>query len=155
MCHSLTVAYLHKENIKVRDQTEKMRGELQHLKEQNSRLVEANASAGASLDSLEKQKKSLAEYNAKLEENLQKWKAQNSQLKADLANRIAYHKAETKIRAEYEAAMEKIVELLESRCNDPKLLEEVTAAQLRCEAIASHKSPNSNPALATSDVSDF
>jgi myosin heavy subunit len=149
------VAYLRKENVKVRDQTEKMKDELQELKDQNNRLVEANASAGASLDSLEKQKKNLSEHNEKLADNLKKWKAQNSQLKSDLANRTAYYKAETKIRAEYEKAMEQIVQLLEAQCDDHKLLEEVTSAQLQCEAIASHKTSGSNPALASSDVSDF
>jgi myosin V len=149
------VAYLRKENVKVRDQTEKMREELQELKDQNNRLVEANASAGASLDSLEKQKKNLAEHNDKLADNLKKWKAQNIQLKSDLANRAAYYRAETKIRSEYEKAMEKIVQLLETRCDDHKLLEEVTAAQLQCDAIAAHKTSGANPALAGSDVSDF
>jgi myosin-5 len=148
------VAYLRKENTKVRDQTEKMKEELEQLQSQNTRLIEANASAGASLDSLEKQKKSLAEHNTKLDENLKKWKAQNVQLKADLANRQAYFKAESKIRAEYEKAMDEIILLLEERCDDHKLLEEVTAAQLQCEAIATHKL-SSNPALASSDVSDF
>ena len=142
------VAYLKKENSKVKDQTDKMKDELQSLKDQNSRLVEASASAGASLDSLSKQKKSIADHNVKLEDNLKKWKSQNKQLKADLANRVAYYEAETKIRSEYEQAMEKIVELLESRFDDPNLWEQVTAAQLRCEAIASHKAPSSNPTLA-------
>ena len=132
-----------------------MKDELQELKDQNNRLVEANASAGASLDSLEKQKKNLAEHNEKLAENLKKWKAQNTQLKSDLANRTAYFKAETKIRSEYEKAMEQIVQLLEARCDDHQLLEEVTAAQLQCEAIAAHKTSGTNPALAGSDVSDF
>jgi len=149
------VAFLRKENNKVRDQTEKMKEEMQDLKDQNNRLVEANASAGASLDSLEKQKKNLAEHNVKLEENLKKWKSQNNQLKADLANRSAYYKAETQIRAEYEKAMEQIVELLEQRCDDHQLLEDVTAAQLQCEALAAHKQYGGNPALAGSDVSDF
>jgi hypothetical protein len=89
----------------------------------------------------------------KLDENLKKWKSQNDQLRADLANRTAYFKAETKIRAEYERAMEQIVELLESKCNDHQLLQEVTAAQLQCETIAAHKAA-SNPGLASSDVSD-
>lgn len=149
------VNYLRKENTKVRDQTEKMKEDLEKLKEQNSRLVEANASAGASLDSLAKQKKSVAEHNVKLDDNLKKWKSQNKQLQSDLTNRVAYYKAETKIRAEYETAMEKIVEILEQRCDDPNLLEEVTAAQLQCEAIVAHKNPENNPNLAQSDVSDF
>lgn len=149
------ISYLKKENDKVKAETESMKDELKSLKDQNSRLVEASASAGASLDSLSKQKKSIADHNVKLEENLKKWKSQNKQLKADLANRVAYYKAETKIRSEYEQAMEKIVELLETRCDDPNLLEQVTAAQLQCEAIAEHKSPGNNPTLAASDVSDF
>ena len=149
------VSYLRKENKKVRDQTEKMKEDLQGLKEQNNRLVEANASAGASLDSLEKQKKNLNIHNKKLEENLKKYKAQNNQLKADLANRNAYYKAETKIRSEYEKAMEAIVELMESRCSDGKLIEDVTNAQLQCEALAAHKTGGSSPGLAGSEVSDF
>ncbi|GKY95842.1 hypothetical protein MPSEU_000544800 [Mayamaea pseudoterrestris] len=133
------VAYLRKENKKVRDKTDKMKDELEDLKEQNNRLIEANASAGASLDSLEKQRKNLADHNSKLEDSLKKYKTQNSQLQSDLDNRAAYLKAETKIRAEYERAMESIVEMLESRCTDGKLVEDVTAAQLQCEAIAQHK----------------
>jgi len=147
------VNYLRKENKKIRDQTDKMKEDLEEMKEQNSRLIEANASAGASLDSLEKQKKNLASHNVKLEENLKKYKGQNNQLKADLENRNAYFAAETKIRAEYEKAMEEIVELLEQRCSDGKLIEDVTAAQLQCEAIAAHKA--GVPGLSASDISDF
>mmetsp|Transcript_14245 Transcript_14245/g.31105 ORF Transcript_14245/g.31105 Transcript_14245/m.31105 type:complete len:1134 (-) Transcript_14245:53-3454(-) len=133
------IAYLRKENKKVRDQTEKMKDDLQELKEQNNRLIEANASAGASLDSLEKQKKNIATHNSKLDENLKKWKSQNSQLKADLENRTAYYKAETRIRGEYEKAMEKIIEIMEEKCDDAKLIEDVSNAQMQCEAIAAQK----------------
>jgi myosin heavy subunit len=148
------VSYLRKENKKVRDQADKMKEDLEDLKEQNHRLIEANASAGASLDSLEKQKKNLASHNTKLEDNLKKWTDQNRQLKADLENRTAYYNAETKIRAEYERAMEKIVELLEQRCTDSKLIEDVTAAQLQCEALAARRT-GSVPGLSGSEVSDF
>jgi myosin V len=148
------VTYLRKENKKVRDRTEEMKEEIKEMKEQNNRLIEANASAGASLDSMEKQKKNLASHNSKLEDNLKKWKSQNMQLKSDLANRTAYFEAETKIRAQYEKAMEQIVNILEERCSDADLIEEVTAAQMQCEAMAAHKGA-SNPGLAASDVSDF
>ena len=145
------VNYLRNENKRVRDKTEEMKKDIKELKEQNSRLIEANASAGASLDSMEKQKKNLATHNTKLEDNLKKWKAQNAQLKSDLANRTAYFQAETDIRAHYEKAMEQIVNILEERSDDADLIEEVTGAQLQCEALAAQKSP----ALASSDVSDF
>ena len=147
------VAYLRKENKKVRDKTESMKDDIKELKDQNSRLVEANASAGASLDSMAKQQKNFATHNVKLEENLKKWKAQNVQLKSDLANRTAYFEAETNIRAHYERAMEQIVQILEEKCDDANLIEEVTGAQLQCEALAEHKGLAS-PSLAASDVSD-
>ncbi|KAL7577776.1 hypothetical protein ACA910_010533 [Epithemia clementina (nom. ined.)] len=146
------ISYLRKENKKVRDTGEQMKDDLQELKEQNNRLIEANASAGASLDSLEKQKKNIATHNAKLDDNLKKWKSQNSQLKADLENRTAYFKAETRIRQEYERAMEKIIEIMEGKCDDAKLIEDVSNAQMQCEAIAAQKG---SPGLMSSDVSDL
>ena len=145
--------YLKSQNKKVRDQTEKMKEDLQDLKEQNNRLIEANASAGASLDSLEKQKKNIAAHNTKLDENIKKWKSQNQQLKADLENRTAYYRAETKIRAEYEKTMEKIIEMMESKCDDPDLIEEVSNAQMQCEALAAQK--GGSPGMVGSDVSDL
>jgi len=150
------VVYLRKENSKTRDQTEKMKEDLNELKEQNYRLIEANASAGASLDSLDKQKKNLSIHNQKLDENLKKYVSQNNQLKADVENRIAYLKAETRIRAEYEKAMDAVIEVMDTRCDNSKLVEDISNAQMQCEAIAVHKTANgSSPALAGSDVSDF
>jgi myosin-5 len=149
------VGYLRKENKKVRDNTEKLKEDLQEMKDQNNRLIEANASAGASLDSMEKQKKNIASHNAKLDDNFKKYKAQNSQLRRDLENRNSYYHAETKIRDEYERAMEQIVDLLEDRCKDHKLVEDVNTAQLQCEVIASHKTGGLSPALLGSDVSDI
>jgi len=149
------VAYLRKENKKVRDQTDKMKEDLTDMKEQSNRLIEANASAGASLDSLDKQKKNLAAHNQKIIDNMKKFTDQNVQLKADLDNRNAYFRAETKIRAMYEKAMSEIVEVLETRCRDSKLVEDVVAASLQCEAIAAHKTGNITPGLISSDVSDM
>jgi myosin-5 len=149
------VAYLRKENKKVRDQTEKMKEDLQEMKEQNNRLVEANASAGASLDSMEKQKKNIAAHNVKLDENYKKYKTQNSQLKRDMENRNAYFNAEVTIRGEYEKAMEQIVDLLEERCKDNKLVDAVNAAHLECEIMSSYKSEGLSPDLLGSDVSDM
>jgi myosin-5 len=127
------VAYLKKENKKVREQTEKMKEDLQEMKDQNNRLIDANASAGVSLDSMEKQKKNIASHNTKLDDNFKKYKAQNTQLKHDLENRNAYFHAETKIRDGYEKAMEQIVNLIAQRCTDVQLVEEVNTAQMQCE----------------------
>ncbi len=72
-----------------------------------------------------------------------------------MENRNADYDAETKIRDEDERAMEQIVDLLEDRCKDHKLVEDVNTAQLQCEVIASHKAGGLSPGLLGSDVSDM
>jgi hypothetical protein len=136
------VAYLKSQNKKVRDQTKKMDEDMEEMKEQNNQFVEANASAGASLDSMEKQKKNVATHNKKLDENVKKYKTQNSQLRRDLDNRNAYFDAETTIRGQYTKAMEEIIDLLEDKCKDFELTERVNSAQVQCEMIASRKQDN-------------
>jgi chromosome segregation ATPase len=148
------VAYLKKENKKVKEQTSKMQDDMQEMTEQNDKFVEANASAGASLDSMEKQKKNISLHNKKLDENVKKYKVQNSQLRRDLDNRNSYFEAETKIRAEYTRAMEEIIDMLEDKGKDYELNEQVNAAQLQCEMIATHKSGNLSERLLGTDVSD-
>ena len=109
-----------------------MESDIEELKETNQRLVEASASAGASLDSLEKQRARIEDHNAKLEDNLGKYTDQNKQLKKDLDNRQAYFDAEKKIKDDYEKAMEKVVEMMEDKCDDSALVEKVMTAQLTC-----------------------
>jgi hypothetical protein len=50
--------------------------------------------------------------------------------------------------------MERIIEMMEAKCDDPKLIEEVSNAQMQCEALAAHKGGVS-PGLMSSDVSDL
>jgi len=126
------VTYLKKDNEKTRNRTRDMEADIEELKETNQRLVEASASAGASLDSLNKQKARIEDHNAKLEDNLGKYTDQNKQLKRDLSNRQAYFDAEKKIKDDYEKAMEKVVEMMEDKCDDSALVEKIMTAQLTC-----------------------
>jgi len=126
------VSYLKKDNEKTRNKTRDMESDIEELKETNQRLVEASASAGASLDSLEKQRARIEDHNAKLEDNLGKYTDQNKQLKKDLDNRQAYFDAEKKIKDDYEKAMEKVVEMMEDKCDDSALVEKIMTAQLTC-----------------------
>lgn len=126
------IAMLKKDNEKHKEKTETMEAEIEEMKETNQRLVEASASAGASLDALEKQKARIADHNVKLEDNLEKYNSQNKQLKKDLANRQAYFEAEQRIKNDYEKAMEKIVEMMEDKCDDSTLVEKIMTAQLTC-----------------------
>lgn len=126
------VKFLKKEHNRLKQETEKMEEDLSKMRETNNRLIEANASAGASLETLNKQAKVLKEHNKKLEQSIEELKKGNKKLDHDLRGRQAYYEAETKIRADYEQAMEKIVKLMEDRCDDSELVEKVMTAQLTC-----------------------
>jgi len=126
------VKFLRKDNQKTQEHTQDMEQDIEEMKETNHKLVEASASAGASLDSLEKQRARIADHNVKLDESLGKFNKQNKQLGKDLENRQAYFDAEAKIKNDYERAMEKIVDLMEDRCDDSDLVEKVMTAQLTC-----------------------
>merc|ERR1711957_138822 len=64
------VKYLKKENTRMRNETRQMEEDLTKMKETNNRLIEANASAGASLDTLNKQAKILKDHNKKLDNSI-------------------------------------------------------------------------------------
>jgi len=126
------VKYLKKENTRMRNETRQMEEDLTKMKETNNRLIEANASAGASLDTLNKQAKILKDHNKKLDNSIDEFKAANKKLDHDLEGRKAYFKAETKIRGDYETVMEKIVKSMEDKCDDSELVEKIMTAQLTC-----------------------
>jgi len=126
------VKYLKKENTRMRKETEQMEEDMVKMKETNSRLIEANASAGASLESLNKQAKVIEDHNKKLEVGIGKYKDQNKTLANDLKGRTKYIEHETQTRNDYENAMEEIVKLMEDRCDDSELVEKIMTAQLTC-----------------------
>jgi len=126
------VKYLKKENTRMRNETKQMEEDLTKMKETNNRLIEANASAGASLDTLNKQAKILKDHNKKLEKSIDDFKGANKKLDHDLEGRKAYFKAESKIRGDYETVMEKIVKIMEEKCDDSELVEKIMTAQLTC-----------------------
>ena len=62
--------------------------------------------------------------------------------KADIAS-------EMRIRQKYE----KIIEIMEAKSDDAQLIEDVSNAQMQCEAIAAQK--GAGPGLMSSNVSDL
>merc|ERR1712232_1009508 len=126
------VKYLKKENTRLKDETEQMEDDLAQMKETNNRLVEANATAGASLETLNKQAKVLKDHNQKLAKSIDDFRQANRKLDHNLKGRQVYYDAETKIQKDYEKAMEKIVKFMEDKCRDSALVEKVMSAQLKC-----------------------
>jgi len=130
------IAYLRKENKKMRASTTQLRKDFDIMQENNKRLLEANAYAGASFEALNEQSKKNNSNNSKLMQNLDKYKKQNAKLKEDLRMRQGYYDAEAKIRVDYQKAMSEIMEMIQDRCDDAQLTEDILVLALECESEA-------------------
>merc|ERR1711971_1053909 len=130
------IGYLRKENKKMRSSTTQLRKDFDTMQENNKRLLEANAYAGASFEAMNEQSKKTNSNNSKLMQNLNKYKKQNQKLKEDLRMRSGYYDAEAQIRVNYQKSMSEIMEMIQDQCDDAQLTEDILVLALECESEA-------------------
>lgn len=130
------IGYLRKENKKFRSSTTQLRKDFDTMQENNKRLLEANAYAGASFEAMNEQSKKTNSNNSKLMQNLEKYKKQNRKLKEDLRMRSGYYDAEAQIRVNYQKSMAEIMEMIQDQCDDAQLTEDILVLALECESEA-------------------
>ena len=130
------IGYLRKDNKKLRTNTTKLRKDFDTTQENNKRLLEANAYAGASFEAMNEQSKTTNSNNSKLMQNLNKYKKQNQKLKDDLRMRSGYYDAEAQIRVNYQKSMAEIMEMIQDQCDDAQLTEDILVLALECESEA-------------------
>ena len=133
--------YLRKEVFKLRSQNAQLRTDFDLLKENNQRLMDANASAGASFAALNQHAKQLNKTNAKLGNDLDKNKRQahrlnlvQAELKEELRMKQATYIAEVQSRLTYQKTLMRVVEEVQDRCRDVKLVENVLIMSDECES---------------------
>ena len=126
--------YLRKEVFKLRSQNNQLRSDFDLLKENNQRLMDANASAGASFAALNQHAKQLNKTNAKLMSELEKYKHQTQklnlvhvELKEELRMKQATYIAEVHSRLQYQKTLTRVVETAQDRCRDVRLVEDILA----------------------------
>jgi len=130
------IAYLRKDNKKMRSSTTQYRKDYDTMQENNKRLLEANAYAGASFEAMNEQSKKSNSNNSKLLQNLNKYKKQNQKLKEDLRMRSGFYDAEAQIRVNYQKSMAEIMEMIQDQCDDAQLTEDILVLALECESEA-------------------
>ena len=118
------IEYLRKENMKLRQQCESMKRDYKSLKENNSRLMEANASASSSFNQLNEHAKGLNATNARLIKNVDTYKKQLVKMKEDLKNRQAFYLAEAHARVAYQKTLARIVAQVQDKSRDAQLVED-------------------------------
>jgi myosin-5 len=130
------IAFLQKENKKLKSANDKAKKELKKVKETNERLVGANESAGQSFEMLNNQSKKLGGNTKSINENIEKFKKANAKLREDLKARQAFYNAEAQIRLQYQKTLAQILDVFQDNCKDPDLVEDVVCVALECESEA-------------------
>jgi len=133
--------YLQKEVSRLKHQNSQLRSDFEGLKENNHRLMEANASAGSSFQALNQHAKTIAVKNASLTSDLNSCKQKLSdahtyqfELKEEAKMKQATYIAEVQSRLQYQKALHHIVEMLQGRCRDDKLLDDVLTVYENAES---------------------
>mmetsp|Transcript_3601 Transcript_3601/g.5592 ORF Transcript_3601/g.5592 Transcript_3601/m.5592 type:complete len:265 (-) Transcript_3601:117-911(-) len=140
--------YLRKEVFKLRTTNATLRTDFDLLKENNQRLMDANASAGASFAALNQHAKSLAKKNTKLTNELSHTKTLLSksqlvqvELKEELKLKQQTYNLEVQSRLTYQKGMAQIVETVGERCRDERLVEDVLQLSDDCDDVL-HRNQN-------------
>lgn len=133
--------YLRKEVFKLRSQNSRLKSDNDLMKENNQRLMDANASAGASFMALNQRAKQLSKTNGKLQQDVTKHKQQahnlslaQVELKEELKMKQGTYIAEVHSRLQYQKTMNSIVEVIQEHCRDHRLVEDVLAMSDDCES---------------------
>ena len=133
--------YLRKEVFKLRSQNAQLRRDFDLLKDNNQRLMDANASAGASFASLNHHAKQLTKTNEKMTADMTQLRHQyqnalvvQTELREELKMKHATYVAEVHSRIQYQKALNVVVEKVERRCRDTRLVEEILLVADDCES---------------------
>nr|WVH45742.1 MyoC [Craspedostauros australis] len=130
------IAFLQKENKKLKSANDKAKKEMKKVKETNTRLIQANESAGSSFEMLNNQSKKLNNNTSNLTGNIEKYKKANTKLRDDLKSRQAFYNTEAKIRLQYQKTMAQILDVFQDNCKDADLVEDIVCIALECESEA-------------------
>ena len=103
--------------------------------------MDANASAGASFAALNQHAKQLSKKNAKIEADVSRYKQQAHALhlaqiesKEELKMKQGTYIAEVHSRLQYQKTMQKMVDVIQERCRDHRLVEDILAMSDECES---------------------
>jgi myosin-5 len=130
------IAFLQKENKKLKSANDKAKKEMKKVKSTNERLVESNESAGQSFEMLNSQSKKMSNTTSGVNQQIEKFKTDNAKLREDLKSRQAFYNAEAQIRLQYQKTLAQILDVFQDNCKDADLVEDVVCVALECESEA-------------------
>jgi len=130
------IAFLQKENKKLKSANDKAKKEMKKVKQTNEKLVAANESAGQSFEMLNDQSKKMSNTTSDINKNIEKFKKDNASLREDLKKKQEFYNAEAQIRLQYQKTLAQILDVFQDNCKDADLVEDVVCVALECESEA-------------------
>ena len=127
------IAYLRKENKKLRDKNTRIHKAAKGLKAQNDRLEGVNTQTDGNMDILETHAKQIEETHTKLNHVVPKYKISVAQLSNAAEQHRQYCVVEHSIKLMYVKLIGTIVDMLEERSKQPELTDEIVGLVLAME----------------------
>lgn len=135
------IAYLRKENKKLREKNEKVYTACHNLREQNRRLEDANTATDDSFSTLNAHAKQIQETYDKLKEVVPKYEASVKTLRDAVEERRQYCLSEHKIKVMYVKLLGNIVEKMELAVGEESLASEIVDKVMELEDQELHNVP--------------
>jgi hypothetical protein len=134
--------YLRNQEKKLRASTTQLRKDLNTILDENITLQEIKSKGELSLVVQNETSKKNDSTMAKLNASLEKYSKANKKLQEDLQMRQIHLDAEVENRVNYQKSMASIVEMIQGKCDDVQLTEDILVLALECEAEAQSELAN-------------
>jgi hypothetical protein len=123
--HKQLIAYLQKDNKRLRVKNQEIYRDIQQMKHENERLEEANAKTVEYMKTLKDHTVRVEETNEQLNELVPKYKSSVEIMENAINKRIEVGASELKTRLMYAQCIGEAVEVLDARCSDKELVDQV------------------------------
>jgi hypothetical protein len=134
--------YLRNQEKKLRASTTQLRKDLNAMLDENITLQEIKSKGELSLVVQNETSKKNDSTMKKLNASLEKYSKANKKLQEDLQMRQVHLDAEVENRVNYQKSMASIVEMIQGKCDDVQLTEDILVLALECEAEAQSELAN-------------
>jgi len=149
----ILMEHLRNEYLKLRRQNAHLQKDFGSLQENNQRLIDANNSLNSTFDALNHHAKQLSKTNGKLKTEVKKTNAKleaqanehecqiealqmmHTELKEELQMKQCSYIAEVHSRLQYQKLMMGIVDTVQERCRDHRLVEDILAMSDELEVL--------------------
>jgi len=130
------IAFLQKENKKLKSSNDKAKKEYKKIKKTNERLVEIGETSQQSVDMLKNQSKKVGSSTDNVTDKIEEFKKINGKIREDLKMRQEFYVAEAQIRLQYQKTLAQILDVFQDNCKNSDLVEDVVCVALECESEA-------------------